>query len=61
VLLWSTAAVAGLALAFPWLGSLASVFGFVPLPLSITAAVIGIVTAYVLSTELVKAWFFRPG
>jgi Mg2+-importing ATPase len=59
VLLWSTAAVAGVALAFPWLGPLASAFGFVPLPLAVAAAVIGIVTAYVLSTELVKAWFFR--
>ena len=61
VLLWSTAAVAGVALAFPWLGPLASAFGFAPLPLAVAAAVVGIVTAYVLSTELVKAWFFRPG
>ncbi|MBL8201507.1 MAG: magnesium-translocating P-type ATPase [Chromatiales bacterium] len=59
VLLWSTVAVAGLAVAFPWLGPVAAAFSFVPLPLSIGAAVIGIVAAYVLSTELVKAWFFR--
>ena len=32
---------------------------FVPLPLSIAAAAVGIVCAYVLSTEVVKAWFFR--
>jgi Mg2+-importing ATPase len=59
VLLWSTVAVAGLAMAFPWLGPVASAFGFVALPLSIAAAAVGIVAAYVLSTELVKVWFFR--
>jgi len=54
-----TVAVAAVALAFPYLGALAALFGFVPLPLSLAAATIGIVGAYILSTEVVKIWFFR--
>jgi Mg2+-importing ATPase len=58
-LLWFTAAVIVVALSLPYLGPLASVFSFVPLPLSIAGTAVGIVSAYVLSTEAVKAWFFR--
>ena len=59
LLLWSTVAVAVVALAFPYLGPVASVFSLVPLPLSIAGAAVGIVSAYILSTEAVKVWFFR--
>jgi Mg2+-importing ATPase len=55
----ATAAVGVLALAVPWLGPAGSVFGFVPLPLPVAGAIVGIVAAYILSTELAKAWFFR--
>lgn len=59
LLLWFTAAVIVVALSFPYLGPVTAVFSFVPLPLSVAGAVVGIVSAYVLSTEAVKAWFFR--
>jgi Mg2+-importing ATPase len=58
-LLWSTVAVGAAALAWPFLGPLASVFGFVPLPLSVVIAALAVVAAYVASTEAVKAWFFK--
>jgi Mg2+-importing ATPase len=59
VLLWTTVAVTAVALAIPYLGPLSAVFSFVPLPLSIIGAAVGIVSGYILSTEAVKAWFFR--
>jgi Mg2+-importing ATPase len=59
LLLWSTVAVAVLAVALPWLGPLAAGFGFVPLPLPVLTAGLAVVAAYVLATEAAKAWFFR--
>ena len=38
---------------------LARVFGFTAIPLSLYAAIIGVVTAYVLSAEGLKHWFYR--
>lgn len=61
LLCWFTAMVGVVALAMPWLGPPAAVFGFVPLPLSIAGTIIFIVAAYMVSTELAKAWFFRRG
>ena len=61
LLCWFTAVVSVVTLAIPWLGPPAAVFGFVPLPLSIAGTIIFIVAAYIVSTELAKAWFFRRG
>ncbi|MCB1597853.1 MAG: cation transporting ATPase C-terminal domain-containing protein, partial [Gammaproteobacteria bacterium] len=61
LLCWFTAAVSLFALAIPWLGAPAAVFGFVPLSLPIAGTIVCIVAAYMLSTELAKARFFRRG
>jgi len=60
LLLWSTLAVAAATLAIPFLGSLSSVFGFVPLSALLMGTVVAIVLGYVVATEVAKAWFFRP-
>jgi Mg2+-importing ATPase len=60
-LLWSTIAVGVAAMAFPYLGPLATVFNFVPLPLSIACAGVAVVAGYIASTEVVKRWFFASG
>jgi len=54
LLLWSTLAVGLAALAIPFVPALHSLFGFVALPLSMVAALIAIVLAYVACTEAVK-------
>jgi P-type Mg2+ transporter len=59
LLVWATAAVAALALAFPFTGELADVFGFDPLPAPILAASVAIVIAYVATTEALKLVFYR--
>jgi Mg2+-importing ATPase len=59
LLLWMTLAAAIVALAAPYLGPAANLFGFVPLPWPLLATSVLIVTAYVLSTEAVKIAFFR--
>lgn len=59
LLLGATLAVGMLALALPWSGPAAALFGFVPLPPSLTAAMLAIVLAYVAVTELTKRWFAR--
>ena len=53
LLAWSTAAVAVLALALPWLPG-ASLAGFVPLPFGTVAALLCIVALYVAATEGIK-------
>jgi Mg2+-importing ATPase len=58
-LLWSTLAVGGLAMTLPFLGPPTAVFGFVPLTLPVVVAIVGVVAAYIASTEAVKIWFFR--
>jgi P-type Mg2+ transporter len=59
VLLWSTAVVLTLTFAVPWLGPLSATFGFVPLSGGPLVAIVAILLAYIVATELVKAWFFR--
>jgi Mg2+-importing ATPase len=58
LLLWSTLAVAVATLAIPFLGSLSSVFGFVPLSALQMGTVIAIVMGYIAATEAAKAWFY---
>lgn len=59
VLLWSTVLVSAFALTIPFLGSLASVFGFVPLSAFPMFAVLVILAGYIAATEAAKAWFYR--
>jgi Mg2+-importing ATPase len=60
LLLWSTLAVTAATFAIPFLGDLSVIFGFVPLSAAELAAVVAIVAGYILTTELAKAWYFRP-
>ncbi|MFO1406774.1 MAG: magnesium-translocating P-type ATPase [Steroidobacteraceae bacterium] len=53
LLAWTTAAVAVLAIAIPWLPG-AALVGFVPLPATTMLALLAIVLLYVASTELIK-------
>ena len=59
LLLWSTVAVAVVAIAIPYLPG-AQWLEFVPLPLPMLAALIGITASYVVVTELLKRRFFPP-
>jgi Mg2+-importing ATPase len=59
LLAWITATVAALALALPYIGAAARVFGFVPLPAPLLATLLGVVAAYVVSTEAAKHRFWR--
>lgn len=59
LLLWSTIAVVGATFAIPFLGTLTSVFGFVPLSISQLVAIVAIVLGYIVATEMTKAWYFR--
>jgi Mg2+-importing ATPase len=58
LLLWSTLAVTGVALALPYLRPVASLFGFVPLPAALLAAVLLVAAGYLVATEAAKLWFF---
>ncbi len=58
LLLLTTAAVGVVSLAMPYLGPLASVFDFVPLPWHLVATISVIVAGYVVSTEAAKVWYF---
>lgn len=58
-LIWTSLAVAVVALAAPYLGPVSRLFGFTPLSPLLLAAMLGVVCAYVAVTETVKAWFFR--
>ncbi|WP_148213351.1 cation-translocating P-type ATPase [Rhodospirillum centenum] len=59
LLLASTLAVAGLAVAIPYAGWLAGPLGFVPLPPALLATLLGVVALYVAATELAKRRFYR--
>jgi Mg2+-importing ATPase len=59
LLVWTTLGVALLAFALPYLVAPARLFGFVPLPPALAAAVIGIVLAYIVATEAAKRWFWH--
>ncbi|MEZ5844801.1 MAG: magnesium-translocating P-type ATPase [Hyphomicrobiaceae bacterium] len=59
-LLWSsTAAVAIVAIALPYMGSVSAVFGFMPLPPHLLGIGLAIVAAYICATELAKRRFYR--
>lgn len=58
LLLWSTVGTALLTLAIPY-APFAEVLGFVPMPVGLVAAVVGIVVMYVVSTEIAKWAFYR--
>jgi Mg2+-importing ATPase len=59
MLLWSTIVMSVIALAIPFLGPLASVFGFVPLSALQMGTVLVIVAGYIAATEGAKAWFYK--
>jgi Mg2+-importing ATPase len=59
LLMWTTVAVAAFAVAVPFVGPFARVFGFVALPWDLLGAMVAIVVGYILATELAKPWFFR--
>jgi Mg2+-importing ATPase len=59
LLLWLTLGMAAATFATPFLGPLSSMFGFVPPGAPLIGAVILIVTAYIVATEVAKKWFFR--
>jgi len=61
LLLWTTVAATGFALAVPFLGHASRLFGFVPLSLVEMGTAVGIVAAYLGATEATKRWFFRAG
>lgn len=61
LLLWSTIVVVFATLTIPFLGSLSSVFGFVPLSVAQMVTIIAIVAGYTSATEMRKHGFFgRP-
>jgi Mg2+-importing ATPase len=59
LLLWTTVAVAVAAVLLPASGTLAALFGFVPLPWALQAALAAIVAGYIVATEATKRWFWR--
>ncbi len=59
LVLGSTVAVTVLAFLLPWMGPLARVFGFVPLPGSLVATLVGLLLAYLVANEIAKRAFFR--
>jgi Mg2+-importing ATPase len=59
LLLWTTVAVAALAVAVPFIGPFARVFGFVVLTWPLLGTMVAIVVGYVLATELAKHAFYR--
>ncbi len=60
VVLGSTLAVTLLAFALPWVGPVASLFGFVPLPAGLAATMVALVAAYLAVNEIAKRRFYRP-
>ncbi|WP_342242036.1 magnesium-translocating P-type ATPase [Inquilinus sp. OTU3971] len=59
VLMWTTVVVSLAALSIPFLGSLASAFGFVRLSTLEMGSVLVILAGYIAATEGAKAWFYR--
>ena len=57
LLLWSTLAVAVIAVGLPY-SPLAAGLGFVPLPLPLLLAMLGITGLYAVATEMLKRWVF---
>jgi len=58
LLLWTTLAVGGAALALPYAGAVSGLFGFVPLSWSLLLSTVLIAVAYVLATEAAKLRFY---
>jgi P-type Mg2+ transporter len=58
LLAWGAAATAAVALALPYTGSLAKLFGFVPMPAPILATALAIVIGYIALTEWAKRRFW---
>ena len=56
-LMISTAAVSAVTLALPYLPC-NTLFGFVPLPLSLLLTMVGLTALYVIAAEFTKAWFY---
>ncbi len=54
-------AVAALAVALPLIAPAAHLFGFVPMPASMVAMLIGLTLACVAATEAAKRWFWWHG
>ncbi len=59
LLLWSTLALAAATFAIPFLGGASALFDFVPLSATELSAIVIIVGAYTVATEIAKLWFFR--
>ncbi|WP_213982283.1 magnesium-translocating P-type ATPase [Sphingomonas sp. dw_22] len=59
LLLWSTIAVSAGALALPWTGELARLFGLVPLSAGMLGMSLAIVLGYAVATEAAKRFFYR--
>jgi len=56
LLLWATLLVGAAALAIPFLGAAAGIFGFIPLTVPQFGAILAIVAGYLLATEVAKRW-----
>jgi Mg2+-importing ATPase len=59
LLVWSTVAVAVVALVIPYMGPVSRLFGLTPLAPALLATLLLVVVAYVAATEFTKFWFFR--
>lgn len=59
LLLGTTVIVGGLCLGLPYSGPVATLFGFTPLPWTLTVSTIAIVGGYLFATEMTKVWFYR--
>ncbi|MBK6597554.1 MAG: magnesium-translocating P-type ATPase [Proteobacteria bacterium] len=58
LLMISTATIGALALALPFSGTVASLFGFVPLNMTMLAAIGSITLGYIIATELLKRHYY---
>jgi P-type Mg2+ transporter len=58
LLLWSTLAVCAAALVLPYTGPLAAALGFRALPAVVLASALGIVSAYLVATEVTKLLYY---
>lgn len=59
LLFWSTQAIVVVALVLPYVPA-ARLLGFVPLPWSLLATIVGVILLYVTAAELTKRGFYRP-
>lgn len=60
-LIAATLAVLTVALAIPYLGRLSQIFGLAPIPLGVLAAMLAVVVAYAVTTELAKRVYYARG